>query len=204
MEPLAFFFFKLIAVLFRSGLFTHLMFSLCIKLESTTGHWASQARDFQLWLKSQNLLLISWVEQQREARVSFKNKFNTFHRLRGISFRLSSQAILLAAWEAGQHLSIFLQILLWFCKLTPTTRESRTEPRSSPPLLLSASKLTAWPRFPSLETGVVKNSCPLPTLHFLERSCTQAELMSRQSKRTAVKAENTHTNIAKMRMQTYL
>lgn len=39
---------------------------------------------------------------------------------------------------------------------------------------------------------------------FLERSCTQAELMSRRSKRTAVKAENTHTNVAKMRMQTYL
>lgn len=37
---------------------------------------------------------------------------------------------------------------------------------------------------------------PTANAAFLERSCTQAELMSRQSKRTAAKAENTRTNIS--------
>lgn len=44
---------------------------------------------------------------------------------------------------------------------------------------------------------------PTANAAFLERSCTQAELMSRQSKRTTAKAENTQTNISKLRMQTY-
>lgn len=61
---LGIFFFKLIAVLFCLGFFTGLIFSLCIKLDSTTGHWANQARDFQLWLKGQNLLLISWTDSR--------------------------------------------------------------------------------------------------------------------------------------------
>lgn len=138
-----------------------------MKLGVTTGRWASQAWDFHLCIKSQNMFLISWAEQkrvQREPERALKTNSAPSTECKASLLFLSviptNSPCLPRSRPAPEHIS---QILLWFAN---SPCDERNRQHTSLRLLLSASKLTAWPWFLSLETGVVKNSCPLPTLHF--------------------------------------
>jgi len=161
MEPPAFFLFKSSAVLFV--IFTDLMLFPLHEVGDHNRALGKPGLGFPaLDPKPKAALELLGRTAEREDRESIKNKFDTFHKTRGISLSIChpSSPYSTRSRPAPEHI---LQILLWFAN---STCDERNQQHVIVHPLLSASKPAAWPCFLSLETGVVKNSCPLPTLHF--------------------------------------